>query len=70
MGQAKVFIVEYESQCDHKVYLCDSESQQENQQIIEGGELVPYESQADVKVFLVDYESQAEIKITRENFPK
>lgn len=66
----KIFIVEYESQCDRKVFFCDYDSQQENHQQLEGAELVPYESQADLKVFIVDYESQADIRITKENFPK
>ncbi len=69
MGKAKVFIVSYESQANHKVYFCDYESQQRNHQIISAGELVKYESQADIKVFIVQYESQATIKILRKNFP-
>lgn len=67
---ARVFIVNYESQCDYKVFFCDYESQQKNHQIIIGGELVDYESQADVRVYIVNYESQANIKIMRKNFPK
>ena len=67
---AKVFIVNYESQADYKVYFVDYESQQKNYQIIAGGNLVNYESQADVKVFIVNYESQADICIMRKNFPK
>lgn len=67
---AKVFIVNYESQCDYKVFFCEYQSQQKNHQIIEGGKLVQYASQADVKVFIVKYESQADIKIMRKNFPK
>jgi hypothetical protein len=69
-SKAKVFIVNYESQADHKVYFVDYENQQKNQQIISPGELVNYESQADVKVFIVSYENQATIKILRKNFPK
>lgn len=69
-SKAKVFIVNYESQADHKVFFVDYESQQKNAQLIFPGELVKYESQADVKVFIVNYESQAGIKIMRKNFPK
>lgn len=69
-SKAKVFIVKYERQADHKVFFVDYDSQQKNQQIISPGELVDYESQADVKVFIVNYESQAGIKILRKNFPK
>ncbi len=67
---AKVFMVNYESQADYRVYFVDYESQQKNHQIIENGKLVDYESQADVKVFIVNYESQADIKILRKYFPK
>jgi len=67
---AKVFIVNYESQADYKVFFVDYESSQKNHQIIAGGQLVQYESQADSKVFIVNYESQADIKIMRKNFPK
>jgi len=67
---AKVFIVNYESQSDYKVYFVDYESQQKNHQIIANGKLVEYESQADCKVFIVNYESQANIKILRKNFPR
>jgi hypothetical protein len=69
-SKAKVFIVKYESQADHKVFFVDYDSQQKNHQIISPGELVGYESQANVKVFIVNYESQASIKILRKNFPK
>lgn len=67
---AKVFIVKFESQADHKVCFVNHDSQQKNHQIIAGGQLVKYESQADVKVFIVKHESQATIKITQKNFPK
>ncbi len=67
---SKVFIVNYQSQCDYKVYLCDYESQQKNHQIIAGGKLVKYESQADFKLFMVKYQSQADIIIHPKNFPK
>ena len=70
MMSAKVFIVQYETQADYKVFFVDSDSQQKNQQIIAGGKLVDYESQADAKVFIVDYASQANVLITRKNFPK
>jgi hypothetical protein len=69
-SKAKVFIVNSESQADHKVYFVDSDSQQKNQQIISPGELVDSGSQADVKVFIVSSSSQATIKILRKNFPK
>ena len=67
---AKVYIVNYESQADYKVYFVDYESLQKNHQIIANGKLVDYESQADCKIFIVNYESQADIKILRKNFPK
>ena len=70
MANAKVYIVDYESQADYKVYFVDYENQQKNHQIIYGGKLVDYESQADCKVYLVNYENQADIKILRKNFPK
>ncbi len=69
-SKARVFIVQYEGQADHKVFFVDYDSQEKNQQIISPGELVDYEGQADVKVFIVNYEGQASIKITRKNFPK
>lgn len=69
-SQAKVFIVNYESQADYKVFFVDYQSQEKNAQIIAGGKLVDYESQADVKVFIVKYESQADIKILRKNFAR
>jgi hypothetical protein len=50
---AKVFIVNFQSQCDYKVYLCSFESQQKNHQIIAGGKLVKFQSQADFKIFFV-----------------
>jgi hypothetical protein len=61
---AKVFIVNYQSQCDYKVYLCDYESQQKNHQIVK------YQSQADIKIFIVKYQSQADIIIHPKNLPK
>jgi len=67
---AKVYIVDYESQADYKVYFVEYESHQKNHQIIANGKLVNYESHADCKVFIVNYESHAHIKILRKNFPK
>jgi hypothetical protein len=67
---AKVFIVNYESEADYKVFFVDYDSAQKNYQLIAGGELVNYESEANTKVFIVAYESEADICITRENFPK
>lgn len=69
-SKARVFIVKYETQADHKVFFVDYETQEKNQQIISPDELVDYETQADVKVFIVNYETQASIKIMRKNFPK
>jgi hypothetical protein len=69
MAQAKVFIVDRESQANYKVFFVDRPSQEKNAQIIAGGELVERESQSDVKVFIVDRESQASIMIMRKNFP-
>jgi hypothetical protein len=67
---AKVYIVNYDHQADHKVYFCDYDHQQKNHQIIAGGTLVNYDHQADVKVYIVNYDHQASIKILRKNFPK
>jgi hypothetical protein len=67
---AKVYIVNYDHQADHKVYFCDYDHQQKNHQIIAGGKLVNYDHQADVKVYIVNYDHQASIKILRKNFPK
>ena len=67
---AKVYIVNYDHQADHKVYFCDHDHQQKNHQIIAGGKLVNYDHQADVKVYIVNYDHQASIKILRKNFPK
>ena len=67
---AKVFIVDYQSQADYKVFFVDYASHEHNHQIIANGKLVSYASQADCKVFIVDYASQADIKILRKNFPK
>ena len=69
-SKARIFIVQYESQADRKVYFVDYASQERNTEIITPGEIVQYESQADTKVFIVQYESQADIKIMRKNFPK
>jgi hypothetical protein len=67
---AKVYIVNYDHQADHKVYFCDYDHQQKNHQIIAGGKLVNYDHQADFKVYIVNYDHQASIKILRKNFPK
>jgi dUTPase len=67
---AKVFIVNHDYQADHKVYFCDQDYQQQNHQIIAGGQLVNHDYQADVKVFIVNHDYQASIKILRSNFPK
>ncbi|NLK50116.1 MAG: hypothetical protein GX294_05655 [Candidatus Cloacimonetes bacterium] len=69
-NQAKVFIVNYESKADYKVYFVNYASQEKNANIIAGGKLVKSESQANVKVFIVKYESKAQIKILHKNFPK
>ncbi len=69
-SKARVFIVQYDYQADHKVFFVDSDYQEKNQQIISPGELVDYDYQADVKVFIVNYDYQASIKIMRKNFPK
>ena len=69
-AKAKVFIVNYESRADRKVYFVDYASQEENAELINPGELVRSESQADIKVFIVKHASQADIEIMRKNFPK
>jgi hypothetical protein len=66
----KVFVVNYQSQADYKVCLCDYESQQKNHQIIEDGKLVKFQGQADIKIFFVKYTSQADIIIHPKNLPK
>ncbi|MBK6701448.1 MAG: hypothetical protein IPK88_04325 [Saprospiraceae bacterium] len=67
---AKVFIVDYESQANYKVFFCNYQSEERNQQIIQGGVLVKYSSQSDVKVYIVKYSNQADILIMRKNFPR
>jgi len=69
-GTARVFIVNQVHQADYRVFFVDQEYQEQNAQIIKGGQLVGQEHQADVKVFIVDQEYQATIKIMRKNFPK
>lgn len=66
----KVCIVDQDYKADHKVYFVDNNYQQKNQQLISPGELVDHDYQANVKVFIVEQEYKADIKITRENFPK
>jgi hypothetical protein len=70
MSNARVFIVDSESRSDYKVFFVDSSSYEKNAQLIAGGQLVDSESSANVKVFIVDQEYSANIKITRQNFPK
>jgi hypothetical protein len=70
MSEAKVFIVQSESSADCKVSFVNSDSNQKNQQLIQGGKLVSSESSADVKVFIVNSQSNAGIWITRKNFPR
>ena len=65
----KIYITNYQSQADYKVFFVNYESQEKNAQIIKGCKLTNYQSQADCKVFIVNYESQADIKIMRKNFP-
>ena len=67
---AKVFIVNHTHQCDYKVYFVDHSHQEQNHQLIEGGELVSHSHQANVKVYVVDHAHQADIKIMRKNFPR
>lgn len=67
---AKVYIVNYAHESDHKVFFCDYDHEQKNHQIISGGKLVKYALEADVKVFIVNYAHEASIKIRRNNFPK
>jgi hypothetical protein len=68
-SKAKVFIVKYPHQAEHKVFFVDHDHQESNAQIIAHGELVKYEHQADVKVFIVKYKHLASICIKRKNFP-
>ncbi len=70
MSEARVFIVDYESTADYKVFFTDYESSEHNTSLITPGRLVQYEAEANVKVYIVDYESSADIKITRQHFPK
>lgn len=56
----KVYVVEYESQCDLKVYVVEYESQADEDGL---WYWVEYESQADKKLYFVEYESQADLKI-------
>ena len=62
----KVFVVDYESQCDLKVFKVEYESQ------VKGNEglwyFVKHKSQSDKKIFFVEYESQSELKIYFANF--
>lgn len=69
-AQAKVFIVDRESNADYKVFFVDRESDERNAQIVAGGKLVNRDSEADVKVFIVDRESNSNIKIMRRHFPR
>jgi hypothetical protein len=67
---AKVFIENQEYKANHKVFFVDHDYQQKNHQLICPGVLVKQEYQANVKVFIVSQEYKADIKITRNNFPK
>ena len=70
MNQAKVFIVNYASEADYKVFFVNFDSDQKNHQLILGGKLVKFKSDADIKVFIVKFASEATIKIMQKNFPK
>lgn len=70
MSNAKVFIEPQEYKAKYKVFFVDQPYKEKNAEIIKGGQLVKQEYQADTKVFIVDQEYEADIKITRQNFPK
>lgn len=65
---AKIQIVNHDYEAKYKVFLCQSDYQQKNHQLLAGGKLVS--SSPDVKVFIVQHDYQADIKITHKNFPK
>lgn len=69
-AKAKVFIVKYDHQADHKVCFVEQDHQEKNAALINPGELVKNENQADVKVFIVSQDHQASILITHKHFPK
>lgn len=60
-ANARVFVVDNESEADLCVRLVCQESQ--GRDVDEFWHYVPYESRADVKVFFVAYESQADIRV-------
>lgn len=70
MAQVKVCIVSQQRKADYSVFFVNSASKEKNAQLIAKGKLVTQEYDANVKVFIVDHESNANIKITRDNFPR
>ena len=65
---ARVRIVDNAYDADYKVYFCDSDYEQQNHQLLAGGQLV--DSGENVKVCIVENQYDSDIKITRANFPR
>ena len=68
--KAKVYIEPHDYKAEYKVYFVNDKSKEKNAALITPGELVKNDYQANVKVFITDQEYKADIKITREHFPK
>lgn len=66
----RVAITNNEYRATYKVYFCQSSGQERNAALLKGCRLIDNESSADVKVFITEQEYKADIKITRDHFPK
>ena len=67
---SKVYITNYPGEADYKIYFTDYPGEEQNAQIIQGCELTNFPGEASVKVYITQFPGEADIKITRQNFPK
>ena len=70
MKNPRIFIVNEEYKANYNVCLVNHSFEEKNSELISGGRLVTNEYEADKKLFIVNHEDLADIKITRENFPR
>ena len=70
MKNTKIFIVDQEYKANYNVCFVDKSYEEKNAELIHDSQVAANEYEADKKLFIVDREDLADIKITRENFPR
>lgn len=70
MNRNKIYIEEdFKSKADYLVFFTEFITQESNEGIIKGGEIVDDIALADLSIYLTEWKNEADIFIMKENFP-